>query len=102
MVFSLNFLMPIFSVLNELSYFISSFLFTLSFTLFYLDDFKLSNTKLFKYIKIFSFLFIPFYIIYQIYIYNVFIISLFDIISYAIENKDISKGMQIAGSQIKN
>lgn len=42
---------------------IISFLFTLSFTLYYLDGLNLSKIKLFKYIQIFTFICTPFIII---------------------------------------
>ena len=47
--------------------FICSFLLTSSFTLLYLDDFKLSNQKWIKFMQIFSFICIPLYIVYIIY-----------------------------------
>jgi hypothetical protein len=92
-------------------FFIGSILFTSSIVLLYLDDLKLSNIKLLKYIQIFSFICIPlFSIIYIPYT----LIS--DIINYAKDNndinlhghvtldkeagKDISQGMQTIGSNI--
>ncbi len=65
--------------------FIGSFLFTSSIVLLYLDDFKLSNVKLLKYIQIFSIIFIPCYVIYCIYD----ITRTIDIINYVKENDDI-------------
>lgn len=47
--------------------FIYSFLFTLSFTLFYLDDWKLSKNNILKYIQIFTFLSIPAIIMFLFY-----------------------------------
>ena len=53
--------------------FINSFFITLSISLFYLDDFQLNNNKNIKYIQILSFVFVPLYIIYNIYhISNIF------------------------------
>ncbi len=98
-------------------YFILSSLFTFSFVLFYLDDFKLSKNNLIKYIQIISFISIPLYLIYSL--YN--IVSMIDIVCYVNDkgnnaNPDIdfnatvsigkdaaaelAKGMQTVGSQI--
>lgn len=88
-----------------------SFLFTSSFILFYLDNFKLSNLRYLKFLQIFSIVFILSYVLSQI--YNV---TLSDLICYATDNKDInlhghvtvskeagveiSKGIQTIGSQV--
>jgi len=100
--------------LGNMNWFISAFLFTSSLTLFYLEDFKLSNIRLIKYIQIFSFVCIPFYIIY--YMFNIFNPSLTDLITYMADNKDVNlhghvkvdkeagkaigQGLQTIGSQI--
>jgi len=101
--------------LGNMNWFISAFLFTLSLTLFYLDDFKLSEIRFIKIIQVFSFVFIPFYIIY--YLYNIFNPSLIDLISYMADNnkdvnlhghvkvdkeagKAIGQGLQTIGSQL--
>lgn len=98
------------------SYFILSSLFTFSFVLLFLDDFKLSKNNFIKYIQIFSFVGIPLCLIYSL--YN--IVSIIDIVSYVNDtdnntNPDIdfnatvsigkdaaelAKGMQTIGSQI--
>jgi hypothetical protein len=74
------------SILGNISGFMSMFLFSLSLTLFYLDDFKLSDKKFIKLIQIFSFVFISIFILYCM--YDVSNIYLSDIVSYATENKD--------------
>ncbi len=74
--------------LGNMNWFISAFLITSSLTLFYLEDFKLSNIRLIKYIQIFSFVCIPFYIIY--YMFNIFNPSLTDLITYMADNKDVN------------
>lgn len=60
-----------FSVYAKILYayipFIVSFLFTLSFVTLYLDDFKLSDIKVIKYIQIFSFICIALCLMYDIY-----------------------------------
>jgi hypothetical protein len=63
--------------------FINSFFITLSISLFYLDDFQLNNNKNTKYIQILSFVFVPLYIIYNIY----HISNIFDIV-YHIKTKN--------------
>ena len=102
---------------NFYLFYISSFVFILSFTLMYLDDFKFSNIKLIKYIQIFSFVCIPFYMLYNL--YDLFNFCFSDIVSYATDNKDnkdinlhghvsvnteagkaIGQGLQTIGSQI--
>ena len=45
-------------ILENIVGFISIFLFTLSLTLFYLDEFKLSNIKVIKLLQIISFVYI--------------------------------------------
>ena len=103
--------------ISSFLYFILSSLFTFSFVLFYLDDFKLSKNKWIKYVQIISFIGIPLYLTYVS--YHVF--TMIDIISYANDkdnniNPDVdlnatvsigkdaagelSKGMQTIGSQI--
>lgn len=98
-------------------YFILSSLFTFSFVLFYLDDFKLSKNNLIKYIQIISFISIPLYLIYSL--YN--IVSMIDIVCYVNDKgnnanpyidfnatvsigkdaaAELAKGMQTVGSQI--
>ena len=96
-------------------FYISSFLFSSSLVLFYLDNYKLSDIKLLKYIQILSFISAPFVIILTAY-YNT--ISM-DILSYAEDNdnninlhghghvtvdkdagKAIGKGLNTIGSQI--
>ena len=98
-------------------YFILSSLFTFSFVLFYLDEFKLSKNHFIKYVQIISFIGIPLFLIYSLY----HVINMIDIISY-VKDKDnninpdidfngtvsigkdavveLSKGMQTIGSQI--
>lgn len=112
-----NYLTIIIDIFNFYLVFISSFLFTLSLILIYLDGYNLSDIKFIKYIQIFSFVCIPFYIIYNL--YDVFNFCLLDIISYATDNNDnkdinlhghvsvnaeagkaISQGLQTIGSQI--
>lgn len=66
--------------------FIFSFLFTLSFVLFYLDDFKLSNSNIIKCLQIFSFICIPLYLMYNIY----YIDSVINIIDYIKDDNDIN------------
>jgi len=68
--------------------FISSFLFTLSLILLYLDDFKLSSAKYLKYIQVFSLVCIPIYAIY--YGYNVLDISISDNIYHVTDKDDIN------------
>jgi hypothetical protein len=103
--------------ISSFVYFILSSLFTFSFVLFYLDDFKLSKNHFIKYIQIISFIGIPLYLTYSLY----HVVSMIDIISY-VNDKDsninpdidfnatvsigkdaaaeLSKGMQTIGSQI--
>ena len=94
-------------------YFILSYLFTFSFVLFYLDDFKLSNNNFIKYVEIIYFIGIPLYLIYNLY----HVVSMIDIISY-VNDKDnninlhghvslnkeaateISKGISAVGSNL--
>lgn len=104
-------------LISSFLYFIVSYLFTFSFVLFYLDDFKLSKNSFLKYVEIISFIGIPLYLIYSLY----HVVSIIDIISY-VNDKDnninpdidfnatvsvgkdaaaeLSKGMQTIGSQI--
>jgi hypothetical protein len=74
MCFSIFFL---FNYITLLSQYFIGLLLILSLVTLYLDDFKLSNVKLLKFIQIFSLIFISFYIIYCIYnlplIWNVII-----------------------------
>ena len=58
-----NYNILIINTLESILFSITSFLFILSLTLYYLDGFELSNTKLFKYIQIFTFICTPFIII---------------------------------------
>jgi hypothetical protein len=84
----------------------------MSISLFYLNDFQLSNNKIIRYIQILSFVFVPMYVIYNLY----YISSVFDII-YHIKNnnnidlhghisidkeagKSISHGLNTIGSNI--
>lgn len=64
--------------------FISPFLLVASLTLFYLDDFRLSDIRYIKYIQIFSFITIPLFIIY--FLYNMSCVLSFDIASKVKEN----------------
>ena len=92
--------------------FINSFLLTMSISLFYLNDFQLSNNLVIRYIQILSFVFVPMYVIYNLY----YISSIFDIVYY-IKNdsnidlhghisidkeagKSISNGLNTIGSNI--
>lgn len=94
-------------VLNAPISFISSSLFTGSLVLLYLDDFKFSNSKLLKFIQIFSIFFIPMlYIIYTINHINLDI----NIVNNIKEEKDINlhghisldeKAAKVIGSSIK-
>lgn len=68
------------NILKSRLSFINSCLLTSSLVIFYLDDFKLSNTK-FKYVQIFSLIIIPIYII-----YNIPYTIIYDMISQAKEN----------------
>lgn len=102
------------STLESTNLFISTFLLTSSLTLLYLDNFKLSNIRLIKFIQIFSFVCIPIYLIYVM--CNTLNISLSEIIFYMADNKDINlhghvkvdkeagkaigQGLQTIGSQI--
>lgn len=76
----------LFSILGNIAEIMSMFLFSLSLTLFYLDDFKLSEVKFLKIIQIFSFVCIPIYLLCNL--YNESNICLSDIVSYATDNKD--------------
>lgn len=97
--------------------FVSIFLIILSLTLFYLDDFKLSDIKVIKLIQIFSFVYISILFLYCM--FNMSNVSLYDIISYMTDNKDnkdinlhghvsvnteaakeLSKGLQTIGSNL--
>lgn len=59
----INYNILITNTLESILFSITSFLFTLSLTLFYLNGFELSNTKLFNYIQIFTFISTSFIII---------------------------------------
>jgi Cytochrome C and Quinol oxidase polypeptide I len=104
-------------LISSYLYFILSSLFTFSFVLFYLDDFKLSKNSFIKYIQIISFIGVPLYIIYKLY----YVINMIDIISCVNDKNnnvnpdvdfnatvsigkdaavELSKGMQTIGSQI--
>lgn len=74
-------------ILENIVGFLSVFLITLSLTLFYLDEFKLSEVKVIKLLQIISFVFISIFILYCI--WDVSNMSLFDIISYMADKKDI-------------
>lgn len=78
----------IISTLEILNSFLSTFLLTSSLTLLYLDNLKLSNIRLIKYIQIFSFVCLPIYFIYNM--FNTLNISLSDIIFFMSENKDVN------------
>ena len=109
-----NYLTIIIDTFNFYLIFINSFLFSLSLTLFYLDDFRLSDMKIIKLIQIFSFVYIPIYFIYNM--YNTLNISLYEIILSMADNKDVNlhghikvdkeagkaigQGLQAIGSQI--
>ena len=67
--------------------FIGSFLFTLSLIFLYLDDFRLSDIRTIKYIQIFTFLFMPLYIIF--YIYCIPYTFIWDII-HCVKDSDIN------------
>ena len=67
--------------------FIGSLLFTGSLVLLYLDDFKFSNSKLLKFIQIFSLFFIP--MLFIIYILNQIDLDI-NIVNYIKEEKDIN------------
>jgi len=60
--------------------FVTLILITLNLTLFYLDDFKLSNIKILKLIQIFFFVYI--FVLFLYCMYNLSNVSLYDIISY--------------------
>jgi hypothetical protein len=77
----------IISTLESINIFISTFLLTSSLTLLYLDNLKLSNIKLIKYIQIFSFVCVPIYFIYNM--YHTLNISVSEIIFFMADNKDI-------------
>ena len=101
-------------ILENIVGFICIFLFTLSLTLFYLDEFKLSKVKVIKLLQIISFGFISIFIFY--YMCDISNISLFDLISYMADKKDIDlhghvsvnteagkaigQGLQTIGTQI--
>jgi hypothetical protein len=104
----------IISTLESINIFISTFLLTSSLTLLYLDNLKLSNIKLIKYIQIFSFVCVPIYFIYNM--YYTLNISVSEIIFFMADNKDIDlhghvkvdkeagkaigQGLQTIGSQL--
>jgi cytochrome c oxidase subunit 1 len=54
-------------IIKPTIYFIASGLFTSSLVMFYLDDFKLSDVKIMKYVQIFSFIIIPLCFIFYVY-----------------------------------
>lgn len=101
-------------ILENIVGFLSVFLITLSLTLFYLDEFKLSNIKVIKLLQIISFVYI--FILFLYWIYNMSYVSLYDIISYMADKKDIDlhghvsvnkeagkaigQGLQTIGTQI--
>lgn len=74
-------------ILENIVVFLNVFLITLSLTLFYLDEFKLSKVKVIKLLQIISFVFISIFIFY--YMWDISNISLFDVISYMADKKDI-------------
>lgn len=74
----------IIGILDSPLTFIFSFFFTLSFVLLYLDDFKLSNNLLIKYVQIFSFIIIPIYLVYNTYI----IYSIIDVVDFVKDNNN--------------
>jgi|ERR1700742_177155 len=78
----------IISFLESINVFIGTFLLTSNITLLFLDNFKLSNIRLIKFIQIFSFVCVPIYFIYNM--YNTLNISLSDIIFCMADNKDIN------------
>lgn len=63
----LSFIPFLLSFIKSYLPFICSSLWTSSFVLLYLDDFKLSSNRIIKLIQILSFIFIPLYIIYALY-----------------------------------
>ena len=69
-------------------YFIGSGLFTSSLILLYLDDLKLSNVKLLKYMQILSFVCIPLFSLYYMYYISYILIS--DTISFINDKNDIN------------
>jgi hypothetical protein len=106
-------------VLNNMIVPISVMLFSSSLTLFCLDGFRLSNIRLIKYIQLFTFVFIPLYLLFYIYnVFNIFLINkvLFENICCMADNKDINlhghvsvnaeagkaigRGLQTIGTQI--
>ena len=79
----LSFMLLLWSFIKPYLPFICSFLWTSSFTLLYLNNFKLSSNTSIKYIQIYSLTLIPLYIVYSIYT----MIDSINIINYA-DNKD--------------
>lgn len=79
-------------LISSFSAFIYSFLFTSSFVLFYLDDFRLSKNNFIKCVQILSLVGMPLYLIYNL--YN--LPNMIDIISYVTDkNKDINTDVDI-------
>ena len=74
-------------ILENIVGFLSVFLITLSLTLFYLNELKLSKVKVIKFLQIISFVFISIFILYCM--WDIPNISLFDVISYMADKKDI-------------
>jgi len=91
----LNNLTIINDILNFYLIFINSFLFSLSLTFFYLDNFRISNIRFIKIIQIFSFICIPIFITYNL--FNESNIYLSDIVSYANENRN-NKDVNLHGN----
>jgi cytochrome bd-type quinol oxidase subunit 2 len=75
------------NILNLPLFFILSSLYTSSIVLYYLDDFKLSTYKPLRLMQLFSFICIPFIVIYVV--YNYFITHI-DIIFNVKDNNDIN------------
>lgn len=73
------------TLISTFLYFIYSSLFTFSLVLLYLDDFKLSKSLIIKCIQVLSLVFIPLYIIYNLY----YLYGIIDIINYAKDDKVI-------------
>lgn len=82
------FLNNLFSILEILNGYTSTFLLISSLTLFYSKDFKWSKIRLIKYIQIFCFVCLSIYFLYNI--YNTLYIFLSDIITYMTDNKYIN------------
>ena len=73
------------NIIQPYLYFIYSSLFTLSFVILYLDDFRLSCIRFFKLVQIFSFIILPLYMLYITYYLNITV----DIVNYIKDKDDV-------------